>query len=57
MHFSEPVFDRSVEDLVDRYTGRPLGLHRGHAAMGHDELCACCHGGTLLPAACLPRSA
>jgi formylmethanofuran dehydrogenase subunit A len=57
VHFSEPVFDRSVEDLVDRYTDRPLGLHRHHAVMGHDELCACCQGGTLLPAACLARSA
>jgi formylmethanofuran dehydrogenase subunit A len=56
VHYSEPVFDPGVQDLIDHYTDRPLGLHRRHAAMGRDELCACCHGGTLLPAACLLRS-
>jgi formylmethanofuran dehydrogenase subunit A len=56
VHFSEPVYDPSVEDLVDRYTDRPLGLHPRHAVMGRGELCACCRGGTLLPSACLPRS-
>ena len=57
IHFSEPQFDRGVEDLVDRYTDRPFGVHKRYAVIGHDELCACCHGGTLLPSACLPRSA
>jgi formylmethanofuran dehydrogenase subunit A len=47
------VFDTGVERLLDE---RPLGVHRRYAVIGHDELCACCNGGRLLPSLCEARS-
>lgn len=53
-HFAEPAFDASGLPVRG---DRALGLHRRHAAIGRDELCACCNGGRLFAWACEPRSA
>jgi formylmethanofuran dehydrogenase subunit A len=55
-HFAEPAFDLGVQTLLAAHGDRPLGVHMRHAVIGRDELCACCNGGRLLPAACFPRS-
>jgi formylmethanofuran dehydrogenase subunit A len=55
-HFAEPVFDDSVRKLLDAQGDSPLGVHRRHAVIGRDELCACCNGGRLFEWACAPRS-
>jgi formylmethanofuran dehydrogenase subunit A len=52
-HFAQPVFDAGIERLLDE---SPLGVHKRYAVIGHDELCACCNGGRLLPSACEARS-
>jgi len=51
-HFVEPAYDRSIETLLQRYGERHLSVNPRHAAIGRDELCRCCGGGRLLPAAC-----
>jgi formylmethanofuran dehydrogenase subunit A len=56
-HFAEPQFDAGIEQVIARHTDRPLGVAKRYAVIGHDELCACCNGGRLLPSACLPRIA
>jgi formylmethanofuran dehydrogenase subunit A len=56
-HFAVPQFDAGIERVIARHTDRPLGLHRRHAVIGRDELCACCNGGRLLPAECFAREA
>jgi formylmethanofuran dehydrogenase subunit A len=53
-HFAQVQFDPAIEAAVAREVGRPLGLHPRHAVIGHDELCACCNGGRLLPSICEP---
>ena len=55
-HFAEPVFDAGVTRLIEERSERPLGVHKRYAVIGHDELCACCNGGRLLPSACEARS-
>jgi formylmethanofuran dehydrogenase subunit A len=55
-HFAQPQFDAGIEQVIARHTDRPLGVHKRYAVIGHDELCACCNGGRLLPSACVPRS-
>jgi formylmethanofuran dehydrogenase subunit A len=55
-HFAEPVFDAGVQQLLDAYSDRPLGVHKRYAVIGRDELCACCNGGRLLPSLCEARS-
>ena len=56
VHFAVPEFDPGVEAAIARRLGRPLGMHRRWAVIGHDELCTCGNGGRLLPSACAPRS-
>ncbi len=55
-HFAQTAFDPGIERLVDAFTDRPMGVHKRYSVIGHDELCACCNGGRLLPSACVPRS-
>ncbi|NML45596.1 formylmethanofuran dehydrogenase subunit A [Ramlibacter sp. G-1-2-2] len=55
-HFAEVQFDAGVQRLLDARGDAPLGLHRHHAVIGRDELCACCNGGRLFAWACEPRS-
>jgi formylmethanofuran dehydrogenase subunit A len=54
-HFATPGFDPAIERTIDDVTDAHMrGQHR-YRPIGHDELCACCNGGRLLPAACHPR--
>jgi formylmethanofuran dehydrogenase subunit A len=52
-HFAEPAFDAGVQRLLG---DAPLGVDKRHAAIGTNELCACCNGGRLFPWACEARS-
>ncbi|MFX1765511.1 formylmethanofuran dehydrogenase subunit A [Paraburkholderia sp. A1RI-2L] len=52
-HFVAPEFDRSIERTLDEYGERHLAYNFRHAAISRDELCSCCNGGRLLPAACV----
>lgn len=56
-HFVEPVFDRGVEKLVARYADEHLSVAPRNLVIGHDDLCRCCNGGRLLPAACFETTA
>ncbi|HVL08740.1 MAG TPA: formylmethanofuran dehydrogenase subunit A [Burkholderiaceae bacterium] len=53
-HFVEPEFDPGIEKTLRKYSDHHLSVHFDHAVISHDELCACCNGGRLLPAACDP---
>jgi len=53
-HFVEPEYDKGIERTLREYGERHLALDFRNAVIGHDELCACCRGGRLLPAACDP---
>jgi len=55
-HFAVTRFDAGIERFVARQGGRPLGMPKRWAVIGHDELCTCANGGRLLPSACIPRS-
>jgi formylmethanofuran dehydrogenase subunit A len=50
--FVEPEFDRSIEKTLRKHWAQQGSVNFNHVAMGHDELCSCCNGGRLLPAAC-----
>lgn len=56
-HFVEPAFDRGIEKLIGKYANEHLAVAPRHLVIGHDELCRCCNGGRLLPAACFETSA
>nr|WP_218628185.1 MULTISPECIES: formylmethanofuran dehydrogenase subunit A [unclassified Variovorax] len=51
-HFVEPDFDLSIEKTLRRHLAAHGSVNFDHIAMGRDELCRCCNGGRLLPAAC-----
>ncbi len=53
-HFVEPEFDASIEKTLRKYSDHHLSVNFDRAAISHDELCSCCNGGRLLPAACDP---
>ncbi len=56
-HYATPTFDdNAAMQTVSNHTDRPFGLQLRNAVLGHDELCACCGGGRLLPAACFPQT-
>jgi len=51
-HFVEPGYDTAIEKVLRRHT-KAHGLPSfDNIVIGHDELCRCCNGGRLLPAAC-----
>ncbi|MBP6336480.1 MAG: formylmethanofuran dehydrogenase subunit A [Vitreoscilla sp.] len=52
-HFVEPDYDPIIEKTLRKHFNRHGSVNFEHQAIGHDELCACCHGGRLLPTACL----
>ena len=56
-HFAEPEFDRAIEKVLRRHWQAHASIHFDNVAIGKDELCSCCNGGRLLPAACFPGSA
>jgi len=51
-HFVEPDYDRGIEKLLRAHLARHGSVHFDSIAIGRDELCRCCNGGRLLPAAC-----
>ena len=55
-HFVEPEYDTAIEKVLRRHT-KAHGLPSfDNIVIGHDELCRCCNGGRLLPAACFETS-
>jgi len=64
-HFVTPRFD---DERISEHNGgfaaalrermaRNGSVHPQHLEIGHDELCACCRGGRLLPTACFEGAA
>jgi len=51
-HFVAPAYDRGIEQRLRRHLAAQGSVNFDHLAIGHDELCQCCRGGRLLPAAC-----
>ena len=51
-HFVEPDYDRGIEKTLRAHLARHGSVNFDRIAIGHDELCSCCNGGRLLPAAC-----
>jgi formylmethanofuran dehydrogenase subunit A len=51
-HFVAPDYDRSIEKTLRRHLAAHGSVNFDHLAIGRDELCTCCNGGRLLPAAC-----
>jgi len=52
VHFAEPEFDRGIERHLASQLRSTSSLSVANRVIGHDELCSCCNGGRLLPAAC-----
>jgi len=51
-HFVEPGYDPAIEKTLRKHFDTHGSVNFAHQAIGHDELCSCCHGGRLLPTAC-----
>lgn len=51
-HFVEPGYDPAIEKTLRRHWQAHGAINFDHVAIGRDELCSCCNGGRLLPAAC-----
>jgi len=51
-HFVEPEFDPAIEKTLRRHWAAHGAINFDQVAIGSDELCRCCNGGRLLPAAC-----
>ena len=52
-HFVEPGYDSGIERTLRRHWRRARRRSASTtSAIGRDELCRCCNGGRLLPAAC-----
>ncbi len=56
-HFVEPGYDTSIEKWLRKQVDARGSLNFDHIAIGRDELCRCCNGGRLLPAACFEGNA
>jgi formylmethanofuran dehydrogenase subunit A len=55
-HFVAPDYDRGIEKRLRRHLAAEGSVNFDHIAIGHDELCQCCNGGRLLPAACFQEA-
>ena len=51
-HFVAPDYDRGIETMLRKHHAAQGGVNFDQLAIGRDELCGCCNGGRLLPAAC-----
>ena len=51
-HFVAPDYDHAIEKTLRKHWADEGSVNFEHVAIGHDELCACCNGGRLLPVAC-----
>lgn len=49
-HFVEPQYDTGIEKTLRAHWQRHASVNFDHVPIGHDELCACCNQGRLLPA-------
>lgn len=56
-HFVQPGYDDMVEKTLRRHWDEHASIRFEHATITHDELCRCCNGGRLLPAACFEGGA
>jgi formylmethanofuran dehydrogenase subunit A len=56
-HFVEPGYDTAIEHWLRKQADRHGTQNFDHIVIGHDELCRCCNGGRLLPAACFEGGA
>ncbi|HEX7440058.1 MAG TPA: formylmethanofuran dehydrogenase subunit A [Caldimonas sp.] len=56
-HFVEPGHDPAIEKTLRRHWQAHGAINFDHVAIGRDELCRCCNGGRLLPAACFEGGA
>ncbi len=54
-HFATPEIDPGFDRTLARLTAGHERDHPRYRPIGHDELCGCCNGGRLLPAACFPQ--
>lgn len=50
-HFVEPGYDTAIEATLRRHWPRHGPQRLADVPISHDELCRCCNGGRLLPAA------
>ena len=55
-HFVEPEYDRSIETLLRKHMAAHGSVNFDSVPIAHDELCTCCNGGRLLPAACFENT-
>ena len=56
-HFVEPGYDNAIEKTLRRHWREHGSIGFDRVPIDRDELCRCCNGGRLLPAACFERSA
>ncbi len=56
-HFVEPGFDPIIEKTLRKHWQERAAIAFDNVAITHDELCSCCNGGRLLPAACFSGDA
>jgi len=56
-HFVAPEYDRGIEKVLRKRYAAQGGVNVDLLPIGHDELCGCCNGGRLLPAACFKGGA
>ncbi|MCW5664439.1 MAG: formylmethanofuran dehydrogenase subunit A [Piscinibacter sp.] len=56
-HFVEPGYDPIIEKTLRRHWQDRAAIAFDNVAITHDELCSCCNGGRLLPAACFSGDA
>ena len=55
-HFVEPEYDRGIESYLRKHMASHGSVNFDNVAITHDELCSCCNGGRLLPAALFERA-
>ncbi|WP_298830825.1 formylmethanofuran dehydrogenase subunit A [uncultured Piscinibacter sp.] len=56
-HFVEPGYDPAIEKTLRKHWQDHGAIRFDNVAITHDELCSCCNGGRLLPAACFEGGA
>ena len=56
-HFVSPDYDHGIHALLRKHFADQGQVAFDQVAIGHDELCRCCNGGRLLPAACFEGEA
>jgi formylmethanofuran dehydrogenase subunit A len=55
-HFVQPDYDRSIETVLKKRMATHGSMTFENSVIGHDELCACCNGGRLLPVECFENA-